>query len=167
MTVKQQHRNCPARIARGRIELGGKRIKNEQDECDDATLQDRLRVAEVIEGVAVEARAAVKVFLLSDFRPRRIDAERNKGKEEIDDPDAKVLGGRAGKLRTNRADLRSSAIKRRGCDASARSPTRTRSRFGRRDDPPSLLFYVSSIRPENATYLTASLHVGCELMTFR
>ncbi len=94
-----QQEHPPHRVSRGRVELARERVDYEYDECDDPSLQDRLGAGEIIERIAVEAGAAVEVALLADLRPRRVDPQRDEREEEIDDPDAEVLGGRAGELR--------------------------------------------------------------------
>jgi hypothetical protein len=102
---EQQYGDAPEGIARVGIELGRERINDKQNDRDDAALQNGLRVTEVIERVAVEARAAVKVSLLPDLRPRRVDPARDQREEQIDDPDTEVLGGGTGELGTNGAGL--------------------------------------------------------------
>jgi hypothetical protein len=161
---EQQCGDAPESIARVGIELGCERINDKQNDRNDAALQDRLRLGEVVKGIAVEARAAVKVFLLSDFSPGRVDPDTDQCKEEIDDPDAEVLGGGTGELRTDRAGLRSRAIKRRGCGTCARNPIRVGGRFVLNDDAPRIL-YVSRIKPENALSLIYGLYISRELMT--
>ena len=144
---EQQYGDAPEGIARVGIELGRERINDKQNDRDDAALQNGLRVTEVIERVAVEARAAVKVSLLPDLRPCRVDPESDQREEQIDDPDTEVLGGGTGELGTNGAGLRSRSIKRRGCGTCARSPICIRCRLPLSDDAPRILC-VSRIKPE-------------------
>jgi hypothetical protein len=146
------------------IKLGRERINDKQNDRDDAALQNGLWVTEVIERVAVESRVAVKVSLLPDLRPRRVDAERDQREEQIDDPDPEVLAGGTRELGTNDADLRSRSIKRRGCGTCVRSPISIFCRLPLSDDAPRILC-VFRIRPEKSLSLVNGLTISCALMT--
>src|SRR5476649_1623039 len=52
----------------------------------------------VIEALAVDQRVAVKVALFAHLGPGGINAERQYGQREVDDPDAEVFRGRAGEF---------------------------------------------------------------------
>src|SRR6267142_1598 len=88
----------PKRVTRIRIELASERVDDESEKRDDAPPENRLGAAEIVEGLAVEAGAAVEVFFLADLRPGRVDAERHQAEKQIHDPDAEVLAGASGEL---------------------------------------------------------------------
>ena len=57
----------------------------------------------VVEAIAVQSRAAVEIPALADLRPSGIDPKGSEREEKVDDPDAEILGGRAGELRLDQA----------------------------------------------------------------
>src|SRR5213076_3423951 len=100
---KRKHARGPERIAGLRIELSRKGVDREDSDGDDPPVEDRLRAGEVVEAVPVQPRAAVEIPALADLRPGGIDPERSEREKEVDDPDAEILGGRAGELRLEQA----------------------------------------------------------------
>ena len=64
------------------------RVRQQQEECDDAPAQDRHRIAVEVEHAAVEPRVLPEILRLAHFRPRRVDAQRDDGEKQIHDPDA-------------------------------------------------------------------------------
>src|SRR5207249_9756024 len=56
-------------------------------------LQDGDRVAAVFEALAVDTCVPVEIAPPAHLRPRRVDAERDDGEGEVDDPDAEVFAG--------------------------------------------------------------------------
>lgn len=75
-------------------------VSDQQARGDQASLENRHRIAVVFKRRAGEMRIVVEVAHLADFRPRGIYAERDDVEQQIDDPDAEVFGARTGKSQT-------------------------------------------------------------------
>src|SRR5207245_11348958 len=75
---------------------------------------DRPRAVKRVETIPVQARAAVEIPALADLRPGGIDPERREREEQVDDPDAEILGGRAGELRLDQALVGVEGVRRTG-----------------------------------------------------
>src|SRR5205807_8378560 len=100
---KRKHSRGPERIAGLRVELSGNSVNREDGEGDDPAVEDGLRAGKVVEAIPVQARAAVEIPALADLRPSGIDPEASEREEKVGDPDAEILGGRAGELRLDQA----------------------------------------------------------------
>ena len=61
---------------------------------DQPSLEDLGRAAVILERGTVDRRAAVEVSQAANFSPRRIDSQRQERRQQVDDPDAKVLASR-------------------------------------------------------------------------
>jgi hypothetical protein len=58
---------------------------------DEVAFEDFYGVGEILEGVAEEAGVGVKIAALADLGPRGVEAERDDGEEDVDDPDFEIL----------------------------------------------------------------------------
>ncbi len=69
----------------------GQVVGDERQHGDDAPLEDRHRVAVIVEVGVRDPGVAIEVALLAHLRPRRIDAERDERQEQVNQPDAEVF----------------------------------------------------------------------------
>ncbi|MNS91975.1 hypothetical protein D3C72_1260890 [compost metagenome] len=77
-----------------------------QHQHDGAALEDRTRLAVVVERGVIEPRVAVEILERADLGPGGVDAEREHREQRVDDPDTEVFRARSGEREPQRCRRR-------------------------------------------------------------
>ena len=84
-------------------EASCQRIAHDQHTDEDVAAQHLERIAVEIERVAVDQRVAVEVAQPTHLGPRVVQAQRDDGQQQVDDPDPEIFAARARETNFERA----------------------------------------------------------------